>query len=103
MSVMHSLSGLVMALMITQGIQISHAQDGCAIQAGRLISIENSVDVQGNTSGHWKSNHSTNKLCHGKSIGVDSLNQGAISLVNDTPPWLDENAAITLRRKPEWT
>ncbi|MDV7397602.1 hypothetical protein RZS08_39745, partial [Arthrospira platensis SPKY1] len=70
--------------------------NGCAVDAGRFVSIDGSVDVQGASDNRWTAARLDRTLCQGDTIRVGERGRAAVALINDAVLRLDQNTTLRL-------
>lgn len=75
---------------------VAAADPACAESAGRLASIEGSVQVQSAGQSGWRPARLGESLCRGDSVRVGPLGRAAVALVNQAVMRLDQNTTVRL-------
>lgn len=86
------LAGALALLTCMLGLQSAHACD----VAGKIVSVQGSVEVQRNSGETWKPGFLEDRLCEGDSIRVGAESRAALMLVNDAVLRMDQNTTMRL-------
>ncbi|MFO1417329.1 MAG: TonB-dependent receptor [Methylotetracoccus sp.] len=93
-------------LIIAVAVRTVMADDVCE-EAGRLVSVDGSVDVQSSGQRSWHSAEFDQRLCQGDTLHVNAGSRAAVKLINSAVLRLGADTTLTLRnvvnRPDDWS